>query len=234
MKIKLKKDVVLGFTYIAVIAALVFTSLRGKKETVNVFAQPLSKKVIVIDAGHGGWDPGKVSDIDGIYEKDINVKVALMLQTYLEQGDCIVLMTRVTDEALAEKKTADLNGRVTLANTSNADAIISIHQNSFTKKSAKGSQVFYYKESEESLDLAQRIQANMKDFLGQQSNRLAKADESYYMLKKTTIPSVIVECGFLSNPEETKLLMEDEYLEKLSWSVYMGIVEYFNQEEMTQ
>lgn len=228
-KLRIEKERILVFIYVAVLISGIFMSYSKKENaTVNVFAMPLSKKVIVIDPGHGGWDPGKVSDSANIYEKDINLKVALKLQSYLEQADCIVLMTRTEDEALAGGKTADLSIRTDLANTSDADIIISIHQNSFTAKNAKGAQVFYYKGSEYSEVLAKSIQAKMKEFLSQSNNRLAKADSSYYMLRKTTVPSVIVECGFLSNAEETNMLMNDTYLEKLSWSIYMGILDYFS------
>lgn len=221
------KNRILIFVYIAVLISGIITSFPKDEESQSVFAMPLSKKIVVIDAGHGGWDPGKVSE-NSIYEKDINLKVALKLQQYLQQGDCYVLLTRATDEALGRKKREDMNNRKDIADNMGADIIISVHQNSFTSSKVKGSQVFYYKSSEKSKVLAEKIQESMKNFLSQDGSRLAKANDNYYILKQTTIPAVIVECGFLSNPSERALLTQDDYVEKIAWSIYMGVIDYFN------
>ncbi|MBE6012941.1 MAG: N-acetylmuramoyl-L-alanine amidase [Lachnospiraceae bacterium] len=221
------KNRILIFVYIAILISGIITSFPADEEVQSVFAMPLSKKIVVIDAGHGGWDPGKVSEND-IYEKDINLKIALKLQQYLQQGDCYVLLTRASDEALGSKKREDMDNRKDIADNMGADVIISIHQNSFPSSKVKGSQVFYYKTSEKSKVLAEKIQGSMRTFLSQEGNRLAKANDNYYILKQTAIPAVIVECGFLSNPSERALLTQDDYIEKIAWSIYMGVVDYFN------
>jgi len=186
----------------------------------------MPKKVIMIDAGHGGWDPGMIGD-DTVIEKTINLEIAARLQAILEQSGAFVINTRVQDEALGDRKRSDMSGRRDIANTGNADILISIHQNSFQDERVRGAQVFYYSLSEESKRLAECIQAEIKGFV-QLSNHLEpKAVNSYYILKETTIPAVIVECGFLSNPEERRNLADPEYQEKIAWAIYLGILKYF-------
>ena len=194
------------------------------------FSMPLTKKVIVIDAGHGGWDPGKVGD-GGKLEKEINLQIALTLQRYLEMADAYVYVIRLEDEALGDRKTSDMAGRREIINNSKADILISIHQNSYETPDIKGVQTFYYSKSEESRVLAEKIQEEIKKSLNQVNNRQAKAEDSYYMLKQTEIPAVIVECGFLSNPEEERLLSTKEYQEKMAWAIYSGVLDYFKNTE---
>jgi len=211
--------------FVIVIAGTLLIGLRT--EYVETFAMPVSRKVVVLDPGHGGWDPGKVGSGD-VLEKNINLEIALKLQSLLEQGGATVLMTRIEDEALGRGKTSDLRTRANLAGTSNADVIISIHQNSYPAENVTGTQVFFYEGSENSRRLAMYIQAEAKQFLGQITNREAKADSTYYILRQTAIPAVIVECGFLSSSAETRLLVDGEYQERMAWAIYKGILEYFN------
>lgn len=194
-------------------------------DTQPTFSMPVSKKVIVIDAGHGGFDPGKVSK-DNTLEKDINLSISKKLQNYLEQSGSFVLNTRVDDSALSNTKRQDLSERKKLANEEGTDLFISIHQNSFPKESVKGAQVFYYGDSEKSEALAKSIQNRLKE-LDSSNNREAKANKEYYLLKKTSVPSIIIECGFLSSPEEKNKLISEEYQEKLAWAIYMGILDYY-------
>lgn len=186
---------------------------------------PVSQKIIVIDAGHGGWDPGKVRS-DGTKEKDVNLMIAEKLQKYLEQGGAYVINTRIDDSALSENKRQDLKERKELANSGDVDIFISIHQNSFPKSSVKGAQVFYFKNSELSKALAEAIQERIKEFADKNNSRVAKSNSEYYLLKQSDITSVIVECGFLSNDEENKKLNDEEYQQKLAWAIYMGVVDY--------
>ena len=220
-----KKEQLLILLYSVVILAGVYTIYNNR--AIATFSMPVSKKVILVDAGHGGWDPGKVGAEDTL-EKDINLQIAKKLQVYLEQGGSYVLMTRVEDEALGDKKNSDMKGRKEIANNSNADMLISIHQNSYSVENVIGAQVFYYEGSEESKTLAESIQGEISEFTKQKKNREAKSNESYFVLKQTNIPAVIVECGFLSNPEERAMLSDDEYQEKMAWAIYKGIIKYYS------
>ena len=187
---------------------------------------------VVIDSGHGGNDPGKIT-ADGTYEKDINLAIALKLQQYLEAADITVVMTRTTDEGLydpnaSNKKVQDMKNRVALMEESDADLAISIHQNSYSDSSIHGAQVFYYATSTASKSLAETLQEILISDIDPDNHRQAKANDSYYLLKKTTCPIVIVECGFLSNPDEAALLKSESYQDRLAWVLHMGILQYLN------
>lgn len=210
---------------LSLMAVLTAQTLRYIEFAVPTFAL-IPKKVILIDAGHGGWDPGMIGS-DTILEKNTNLEIAAKLQAMFEQSGAFVINTRVQDEALGDRKRSDMASRREIANTSNADILISIHQNSFQDEKVRGAQVFYYNLSEESKRLAEYIQAEIKGFVQTSNHREPKADSSYYILKETTIPAVIVECGFLSNPEDRLNLVNPEYQEKIAWAIYLGVLRYF-------
>ncbi|MCL2461487.1 MAG: N-acetylmuramoyl-L-alanine amidase [Defluviitaleaceae bacterium] len=218
-----KKETVLAVIYLAAIGLGLFFAVRGR--VVPAFSMPLSKKVVLIDAGHGGFDPGKVSDPS--QEKDINLAISQKLQSYLELGDSTVFMTRVDDAGLSATKKGDMYSRKLIANTSKADIFVSVHQNSYTSYSVHGAQVFYFNSSDDSKKLAQCIQDKIKEFVEPDNTRQPKENSSYYVLKQTTMPAVIVECGFLSNPSDKQKLIDPDYQDRLAWAIYMGIVEYF-------
>ena len=185
---------------------------------------------VVIDPGHGGDDPGKVSD-DGILEKDVNLAIALRLKDLLEAQGVCVRMTRDSDEGLynsgsSEKKTEDLRNRCEMINRLQPDCVVSVHQNSYHKSGVDGAQTFYYTTSAEGKELAEVIQSRMVSGLDPTNHRVAKANDSYYLLKKTSKPIVIVECGFLSNPQEAQLLCDEVYQERVAWQVHMGVLQY--------
>lgn len=210
-----------------------YTYYHYGAEVVETSSLPTEQKVIFIDAGHGGFDPGMVGT-QGEHEKNINLAIAKYLQGYLENSGAFVLMTRIIDEGLynetdSNKKRADLNKRKQMINESKADIMVSIHQNSFTQPKYKGAQVFYHESSPNGKLLAEIIQNELKEFIDPENKRVEKANESYYMLKETSMPSIIVECGFLSNPEEEIKLNDELYQQKMAWGIYMGIVKYFNQ-----
>lgn len=223
---KITRNKVLTVLYVCVI----FTGVAKTyyDENIAVSVMPVNSRCIVVDAGHGGFDPGKVAS-DGVTEKTINLAIAGKLCGFLEQGGAVIRTTRVEDSSLSENKRADLRNRAEIANNSNADLFVSIHQNSFPKSNVKGAQVFYYKGSEEGKRLAYLIQNRLKEVVDIDNQRIAKANESYYVLKQIKIPSVIVECGFLSNGVEHDKLMSTEYQEKLAWAIYMGILDYFSE-----
>lgn len=191
--------------------------------------------VVVVDAGHGGTDPGKVG-VDGSLEKDINLAVAERLKTYLEQDDVKVIMTRETDTGLysetdSRKKMADMKKRCEIIEESGADLVVSIHQNSYHEESVSGGQVFYYRDSSKGKALAEILQDRFYYVLGDQNRRLPKANANYYLLLHVKCPIVIVECGFLSNRKEAALLNSGEYQDKLAYTIHMGIMEYLNKKQ---
>ena len=188
---------------------------------------PSDQKVVVIDPGHGGWDPGKAGRA-GADEKDINLDIAARLGRLLESGGYMVFFTRKTDEALGQSKREDMKMRILTSDDFDADIFISIHQNSYPSSNVKGAQVFYYNSSEKSKLLAECIQSSLIENLDNTNTRTAKADSDYYILKNTKIPAAIIECGFLSNPEEEENLNSEEYRNKTAWAVYLGIAQYFS------
>ena len=213
---------------------MVFLAAKyGSIQVVSAVAARSEKRpVVVIDVGHGGNDPGKVG-VDGSLEKDINLQIAKRVKMYLEQSDVEVIMTREEDVGLysdddSQKKMADMRKRCKLINESNADLVVSIHQNSYHEEYVSGGQVFYYKDSEKGKKLAEILQKRFTYVLGDQNRRLAKANGNYYLLLHVKSPIVIVECGFLSNRREAALLQQEDYQDRMAWTIHMGIVEYLN------
>lgn len=187
---------------------------------------------VVIDAGHGGFDSGKVG-VDGTLEKDVNLIIAKKLEKLLKAADINVLMTRNEDLGLynensSNKKRQDMTARAALMNQADADCIVSIHQNSYTESSIDGAQVFYYTGSDSGKNLAALIQKELITDVDPSNHRSEKSNSSYYLLKNVSTPIVIVECGFLSNWEESKKLVDDTYQQKLAWAIHMGILQYLN------
>ncbi|PKM95376.1 MAG: N-acetylmuramoyl-L-alanine amidase CwlD [Firmicutes bacterium HGW-Firmicutes-1] len=200
------------------------------RDYLPTFQKAEKSLVIVIDPGHGGNDPGKVGTNDAL-EKDINLSIAIKLKSYLEMQGITVIMTRETDDALYKegvknKKKSDLQERVRLCNESDAALVISIHQNSYQTENCRGAQVFYFDESTEGKDLAGYIQQSMALNVDAENNREIKANSSYFLLKETAVTTVIVECGFLSNPAEADLLINEEYQTKIAYGIHAGVVAY--------
>ncbi len=191
------------------------------------------KMCVVIDAGHGGDDPGKVG-INGACEKDINLQVAQLVKQFLEADDIEVVMTRESDEGLydanaSNKKVQDMKRRIELIDEAKPMVTVSIHQNSYPEEYVHGAQVFYYTGSVQGELLADNIQMQLVEKVDPENKRRIKANDSYYLLKKTDVPIVIVECGFLSNSVEAEKLCTPEYQERLAWAIHLGILQYINQ-----
>lgn len=222
--IRIKKTYILFFSAVFAISLLGVYGLRSRYRVIPVMS-PVSQKVIVLDPGHGGYDPGKEGKSSD--EKDINLSIALILQNYLEQGGAVVFITRNDDKALGSSKKTDMKNRTSLADECEADIFISIHQNSFPSSSVKGAQVFYHNSSASGKLLAETIQEKLRTYVDSGNTRKAKANSDYYILRVTSIPAAIIECGFLSNPSEEKNLNTKEYQEKIAWAIYLGISEYF-------
>lgn len=186
---------------------------------------------VCIDPGHGGVDPGKVG-VNNALEKDINLAVSLMLRQQLEASGYDVIMTREADDGLYQegeksKKMADLKRRIAFIEEKTPDIVVGIHQNSFTQESSRGAQVFYYKESQDGATLAGIMQEQLRSELADGNLRQAKANDNYYMLVHTSVPMIIVECGFLSNNEEAEKLTTAEYQKKLAEVIAHGIDAFF-------
>ena len=216
------------------VSVFVFIFATDKKEMIPTVSLPVSGKTIVIDAGHGKPDEGAQSS-SGTTEAETNLKIALKLQNLLEQSGSSVILTRSDENAiydldtktLKQKKISDIHNRVKIGNESSADIFVSIHLNKIPQQQYDGWQTFYNDNSSEGQKLATLIQNNLNDAIQKENNRVAKSIDNIYIVKHVEIPTTIVECGFLSNPEEEKLLLDDEYQNKLAWGIYNGIIDYF-------
>lgn len=211
-----------------------FAMINDKNEIVPTVSLPVSGKKIVIDAGHGKPDEGAESS-SGTTEAETNLKIALKLQNLLEQSGSTVILTRSDENAiydidaktLRQKKVSDIHNRVKIGNESSADIFVSIHLNKIPQQQYDGWQTFYNAQSAEGKKLAESIQNNLNEAIQKENNRVAKSIENIYIVKHVEIPLTIVECGFLSNPEEEKLLLQDDYQNRLAWGIYNGIIDYF-------
>lgn len=233
----MKKKIELGMAVILLFAAAILSS-RGKEAIVLATSgagKTVNERCIVVDAGHGGDDPGKIG-INGTLEKDINLAIACKLKDLLTSQGYEVVLTRETGEGLyrpgsKNMKVEDMQKRCGIISETMPAFTVSIHQNSYPEEYVKGAQVFYYGQSKEGEQLAKKIQASLIARLDPENHRVEKANESYYLLKKTPTPTVIVECGFLSNSEEAGLLNTEAYQDKVAWAVMMGVTQYMNGED---
>ena len=215
---------------VIIFAGLLLVNRAISEETVSVKSEE-TEHVVVIDAGHGGEDPGKVAE-NGVLEKDVNLIIAEKIKPLLEVQGVKVVMTREEDRMLADERTSnkkreDMKARVEIINHTVPELTVSIHQNSYSDTSVKGAQVFYHADSSEGKTAAEIMQ---KSFLqiDENNHRQAKGNNDYYLLKHTEVPVIIVECGFLSNPQESDLLMEEDYQNKLADAICDGIVTYLD------
>lgn len=192
-----------------------------------------SEKVIILDAGHGGEDSGAVG-AGGVLEKNLNLEIANAIRLALEEKGFTVIMTRTEDKMLYSeeenvkgmRKLSDLKNRVKIAENYPNALFISIHMNSFGASKYSGLQVYYSEDDNGSMALANSIQSSVKDKLQPDNNRVTKCGKELYLLERSPVTTVLVECGFLSNAEECKKLSEKEYQNQLSFAIVCGIIEY--------
>ena len=186
------------------------------------------KYTVVIDAGHGYPDGGATGINTGTSEAEINLLIAQSLRSYFESSDFRVVMTREGANGLysgdSNFKKGDMLKRRDLILRTRPDLVLSIHLNKFSQSYRKGAQVFFKQSDEEGKKLAESIQKVLNANLNDRAFSALKGD--YYMLNCSDFPSVIVECGFLSNPEEERLLLTEEYREKLAYNIYAGVISY--------
>ena len=218
-----------------IMVSIYFLAYQRVRETSSNQVVSKKKPCVVIDAGHGGKDPGKVG-INGALEKDINLEIAIKLQQFLELEDVEVILTRESDAGLydenaSNKKVQDMKRRVEIIEQASPVLTVSIHQNSYHEEYVHGAQTFYYENSEQSKVLAEKIQQALLNDVDKENKRVAKSNDSYYLLKKTSSPIVIVECGFLSNSEEAEKLESDYYQEKVAWAIHLGVLQYINSQK---
>ncbi len=197
----------------------------------NSWSLPLSGKVILLDPGHGGMDPGAV--VSGTVEKKIALDVSFKLRDFLQEQGALVIMTREDDSDLADeglkgiraRKVQDLKRRVETINKSEADLFVSIHLNAIPSPKWSGAQTFYSGHFKESKRAAKLIQKELRAGL-QNTDRVEKVSRDIYLLKHTKKPGVLVEIGFLTNARERNDLQKEEYQEKVAASIYQGIIRY--------
>ena len=175
---------------------------------------------------HGGIDAGKIG-INNAEEKQINLEISLKIKKLLEDGGITVIMTRTEDNRLADTQKQDLMERVKIMNEEQPALVVSIHQNSYQESGVRGPQVFYYTDSAEAETAAEILQSELNK-MDPSYTRKEKANSSYYILKQTEVPVVIVECGFLSNAEEAEKLKSEEYQNTVANAVVSGIEKYIN------
>ena len=211
------------FLLIVFICSFNFVEAGIKKSNLELLG-----KVIYIDPGHGGPDPGTI--YKNIYEKDINLEICKKLQTILEEEGAIVYLTRYGDYDLSKsytgsRKKSDLNNRAKIINDSKADLYISIHLNSISSSTWSGAQVFYDDVNEKNYDLALLMQEQLKTDL--KTTRKVKEISTMLMNRKIVIPGILIEAGFLSNPNDRYLLRQADYQYKIVESIKKGIIKYF-------
>ena len=218
---------IIMFLSIFVSAILLSVGIVGVVKSDGV---PKHTYTIVIDAGHGGRDNG-CSGVNGTFESDINLDITKILKEYLETLGIDVVLTRADKNGLYESnvdnyKQSDMEKRLKIINDANPDMVISIHQNSFSDSSQRGAQAFYQEGDGVSLAFAESMQSQLISQLPQARKECNDGD--YYILKECKLPAILIECGYLTNPEEESLLGSKDYQRKVAYSIMCGVVKYFN------
>lgn len=226
-------------SFLVILVLFIFSYELPATKTWTYWTMPLSGKVIALDAGHGGPDGGAESADGGIIEKDINLAICMYLRDYLQQAGAVVVMTREDDTDLAKqstkgfsrRKTEDLLTRVEMIQKNKADMLVSVHLNSISSAKWSGAQTFYQSKNQEGRSLATFIQEELRNSL-QNTDRQPLPRDSFYLLKVLKIPSSLVEVGFLSNPEEARMMANATYQKKLAEAIYRGILRYSSGEKL--
>lgn len=232
--------------YLSIVLVIIFSALTVGSHIIDKFAvdtvssDNLQNKTIIIDAGHGGIDGG-TSASDGTVEKDLNLQISLKINEILKSMGIKTAMTRTDDASLndqnastiRQKKVSDIKNRLAIINETDDAVFVSIHQNHFSQEKYSGAQVFYSKNNPQSQVLAEKIRFQLISVLQPENTREIKPSGSeIYLLHHAKVPAVMVECGFLSNYNETQLLKDEKYQRKLAFTVAMGIIDFLNQTEV--
>lgn len=234
MKIGIKIVIAIITAFLIILSAMLYLTFMANSSAAETSSNPFMRKTIIVDAGHGGDDGGAIG-IDGTVEKDINLDIALKLEKILKFYGFNVIMTRTEDvmtcddglDSLRKRKVSDIHNRFDLMRK-NPDAVfISVHQNKFEDTSQHGTQVFYSGNNEKSKVLAEAIQTSITSAVQPENSRVVKKSGSgIYLLYHAEIPAVLVECGFISNPDEVKKLKDESYRMKLAILIADGLLKY--------
>lgn len=234
MKNIFKRTAICVLSLVLIFGAFYFGSKGNEAQMANSNNVD-SAPIIIVDAGHGGFDGGAVAS-DGTSEKDINLKIALQVGEMLSINGFEVIYTRIEDTgtednidaSISKRKVSDLNNRLALMSKHSDSVFVSIHLNKFTTSSASGAQVFYSKSFDDAKDLSVSIQNSIVSLIQPENTRVVKkGTSSTFLLDKAKVPAVIVECGFLSNAAELQLLKTEEYQKQMAFAIFCGIVNYF-------
>jgi N-acetylmuramoyl-L-alanine amidase len=217
------------FLVVGAVVGYFYMMENTSRKSVEALSWAVANKVVVVDAGHGGIDPGAVGP-SGVLEKDVNLAISKKLALILSQAGAVVIMTREDDTCYSQRKREDLNARIALAEKNQADIFLSIQGNAIQSSRWTGAQTFYHPKSKPSKELAVAIQDELGRIL-KNTKRKARPHTEAYILKQLNCPTVVVEVGFMSNPVEERLLNDSFYQNKVAWSVYAGVVKYFSKEK---
>lgn len=218
-----------------ILMAISIFEIKNVSEDVIKY-MPITNKTIIVDAGHGGIDPGALTKDKNTKEKDVNLAITLKLRELIESSGGLVILTREDDSSLytedgnktvRQKYNENLKNRKELIKDARADMFVSIHLNAFEQSKYYGAQTFYPKGKDDSKELSKYVQQELKRVVDKTNNREVKPRDDIYLLKENEIPSMLIECGFLSNEKEAKLLTDEKYQEKIAWAIYVGIQKYF-------
>lgn len=217
------------FMILFLLMGAIVASWKLSELTANVSKEEKKEKkdqvVIVVDPGHGGEDPGKVG-INDVLEKDLNLQIAKKVKKLLEEAGIKIVMTRTNDKVPDAKK-EDLNQRVQLINETKPKLALCIHQNSYPDEKIKGAQVFYHTITPEAEDVATIVQEQLRT-VDPTNTRQIKENDTYFMLKNSQVPTIIVECGFLTNPDEAAKLTQEDYQDQIAQAICEGVVKWLN------
>ncbi|HKM39377.1 MAG TPA: N-acetylmuramoyl-L-alanine amidase [bacterium] len=210
--------------------AAISTPYRRHQQAVWAQALVLAPKVVVLDPGHGGLDSGAAGS-SGVTEKEITLPICLSLKQFLRLSGIKVVLTRSRDRALAETYQEDLRLRAELVNRVKPALLLSIHGNSFPSAREFGAQTFFYDNHQDSERLARCLQAELQQLSGIGENRREIQTGDFYLLRNSPVPAALVEVGFLSNPEEERLLADPSYQKQLAWHLFCGLVSFWHHED---
>ena len=230
---KLTKKIIFGIISLVIVIVSVIEVKTASEEVIKIM--PITNKTIIVDAGHGGIDPGSMTDDQSVKEKDVNLKITKKVKELLEASGAMVILTRNDDTSLyteqvgktiRQKYNENLKNRKKIIQESSADMFISIHLNKFQESKYYGAQTFYPKGKDDGKELAQFVQDELKRVVDEDNDRKIKPRDDIYLLKNAKMPSILIECGFLSNEKESQLLADSKYQDKIAWAIYVGIQKY--------
>lgn len=229
MKVKfltIKKKTIVIFLFIVICLCGLF----GAYYTIKVSAMPRYTHTIVIDAGHGGRDGGAIGVSTGVTESELNLMYAKQLAKLCEDFGIKAVLTRsdmngLYDDNAPNKKKSEMERRKRIINNSGADVMVSIHMNSFPLSSSEGAQIFYAKGSGGGFNLAKSVQTSVCKVFESARGYVSVGD--YFVINTAQMPAILIECGFLSNPKEEKLLKDKNYCQKFCYSILAGVISYF-------